>query len=172
MENENKSELFLSVIESHKGILYKIANSYCKDSEDRNDLVQEIIVQLWKSFENYDDRYKYSTWIYRIALNVAISFYRKENRRKEIAHPITDSVLNLAETSSTNDTDDTEKNIDLLQQFISELKELDKALMLLYLEEKSHQETAEILGISETNVATKIGRIKTTLKQKFSSIKT
>ena len=169
MENENKSELFLSVIESHKGILYKIANSYCKDSEDRNDLVQEIIVQLWKSFENYDDRYKYSTWIYRIALNVAISFYRKENRRKEIAHPITDGVLNFAETNST---DDTEKNINLLQQFISELKKLDKALMLLYLEEKSHKETAEILGISETNVATKIGRIKNTLKQKFSSIKT
>lgn len=169
MENQNNNELFLSVIESHKGILYKIANSYCKDSEDRNDLIQEIIVQLWKSFETYNDQYKYSTWIYRIALNVAISFYRKENRRKKIAHPITDSILNFAETSST---DDTEKNINLLQQFISELKELDKALMLLYLEEKSHKETAEILGISESNVATKIGRIKTILKQKFSSTKT
>ncbi len=169
MENQNKNELFLSVIESHKGILYKIANSYCKDNEDRNDLIQEIIVQLWKSFETYNDQYKYSTWIYRIALNVAISFYRKENRRKEIAHPITDSILNFAETSSTNDT---EKNINLLLQFISELKELDKALMLLYLEERSHREIAEIIGISETNVATKIGRIKTILKQKFSSIKT
>lgn len=169
MESENKSELFLSVIESHKGIFYKIANAYCRDIENRNDLVQEIIIQLWKSFENYDDRYKYSTWIYRIALNVAISFYRKENRRNEIAHPITDSVLNFASTSST---DDTEKNIDLLQQFISELKEIDKALMLLYLDEKSHKEIAEIIGITETNVATKIGRIKTTLKQKFSSLKT
>lgn len=167
MDLKNKNDLFISVIESHKGILYKIANSYCKDSEDRNDLIQEIIIQLWKSFENYNDQYKYSTWIYRIALNVAISFYRKENRRKEIANPITDSILNFAETSSTNDT---ENNINLLQQFISELKELDKALMLLYLEEKNHKEIAEIIGISETNVATKIGRIKTSLKQKFSII--
>lgn len=167
MDLENKNDLFISVIESHKGILYKIANSYCKDSEDRNDLIQEIIIQLWKSFENYNDQYKYSTWIYRIALNVAISFYRKENRRKEIANPITDSILNFAETSSTNDA---ENNINLLQQFISELKELDKALMLLYLEEKNHKEIAEIIGISETNVATKIGRIKTSLKQKFSII--
>lgn len=167
MDLKNKNDLFISVIESHKGILYKIANSYCKDSEDRNDLIQEIIIQLWKSFENYNDQYKYSTWIYRIALNAAISFYRKENRRKEIANPITDSILNFAEISSTNDT---ENNINLLQQFISELKELDKALMLLYLEEKNHKEIAEIIGISETNVATKIGRIKTSLKQKFSII--
>lgn len=167
MDLKNKNDLFISVIETHKGILYKIANSYCKDSEDRNDLIQEIIIQLWKSFENYNNQYKYSTWIYRIALNAAISFYRKENRRKEIANPITDSILNFAETSSTNDT---ENNINLLQQFISELKELDKALMLLYLEEKNHKEIAEIIGISETNVATKIGRIKTSLKQKFSII--
>ena len=167
MDLKNKNNLFISVIESHKGILYKIANSYCKDSEDRNDLIQEIIIQLWKSFENYNDQYKYSTWIYRIALNVAISFYRKENRRKEIANPITDSILNFAETSSTNDA---ENNINLLQQFISQLKELDKAIMLLYLEEKNHKEIAEIIGISETNVATKISRIKTSLKQKFSII--
>ncbi len=167
MDLKNKNDLFISVLESHKGILYKIAISYCKDSDDRNDLIQEIIIQLWKSFENYNDQYKYSTWIYRIALNVAISFYRKENRRKEIANPITDSILNFAKTSSTNDV---ENNINLLQQFISELKELDKALMLLYLEEKNHKEIAESIGISETNVATKIGRIKTSLKQKFSII--
>jgi RNA polymerase sigma factor (sigma-70 family) len=100
-------------------------------------------------------------------LNVAISFYRKENRRKEIANPMTDRILNFAEPSSTNDE---ENNINLLWQFISELKELDKALMILYLEEKNHKEIAEIIGISETNVATKIGRIKTSLKQKFSII--
>ena len=77
--------------------IYKITNSYCKDTEDRKDLVQEIIVQLWNSFEKYNDQYKYSTWIYRIALNVAISFYRKANRRKEIYNPITESILNFSE---------------------------------------------------------------------------
>ncbi|MDQ6902462.1 MAG: sigma-70 family RNA polymerase sigma factor [Bacteroidota bacterium] len=168
MDLKNKNDLFISVLESHKGILYKIAISYCKDSDDRNDLIQEIIIQLWKSFENYNDQYKYSTWIYRIALNVAISFYRKEYRRKEIANPINESILNYAEIILPTDT---EQNLNILQQFILELKELDKALMLLYLDEKSHKEIAEILGITDTNVATKIGRIKTILKQKFSLIK-
>jgi RNA polymerase sigma factor (sigma-70 family) len=168
MEIQNKDKIFLSVMENHKGILYKIANAYSKDSDNRNDLVQEIIIQLWKSFEKYDAMYKYSTWIYRIALNVAISFNQKENRRKNRTHPLTDSILSFAEPTENNET---EKNIRLLQQFISELKELDKALMLLYLEEKSYKEIAEIMGISETNVATKIARIKRNLKEKFSKIK-
>ena len=166
MNSTEKSDLFLSVISFNKGILFKIANSYCKDGEDRKDLVQEIIVQLWKSFERFNDQYKYSTWIYRIALNVAISFYRKENRRKQVSNPLTDGILNYADTNVTSETDE---NIKLLQQFIAGLKELDKAIMLLYLEEKSHKEIADIIGISESNVATKIGRIKILLKQKFSS---
>lgn len=168
MKSVNKSDIFLTVISAHKGIIYKITNSYCKDTEDRKDLVQEIIVQLWNSFEKYNDQYKYSTWIYRIALNVAISFYRKANRRKEISNPITESILNFSETSPPNEK---EEDISILEQFISELKELDKGLMLLYLEEKSYKEIAEIIGITETNVATKIGRIKTNLKQQFSHIK-
>lgn len=169
MKVTDNQDLFLSVIQAHKGILYKVANSYCADAEDRKDLVQEIIVQLWKSFNRYTNQYKYSTWIYRIALNVAISFYRKENRRKEVSNPLSDDgILNLVDTSGTGET---EKNLGLLQQFIAELKELDKALMLLYLEEKTYKEIADIMSISETNVATKIGRIKTILKQKFATIK-
>lgn len=164
----NKQGEFLSVIEDHKGIIYKIANSYCNGPEDRKDLVQEIILQLWKSFDNYNEQYKYSTWIYRIALNVAISFYRKENRLRQISNPLSESILHLADT---NDRGEKEETIGFLQQFIAELKELDKALMLLYLEEKSHKEMAEIIGITETNVATKIGRIKNILKQNFSQLK-
>lgn len=156
------------VIDTNKGILYKVANSYCIDSEDRKDLVQEIIIQLWKSFEDYNDQYKYSTWVYRIALNVAISFYRKENRRKEIANPLNDSILNYADTNLATEK---EQDLSILQEFIMELKELDKAVMLLYLEEKSYKEIAEMIGITETYVATKIGRIKNTLKQKFATIK-
>lgn len=163
----DKADIFLSVIQANKGIVYKIANSYCAHAEDRKDLVQEIIVQLWKSFDNYTDQYKYTTWIYRIALNVAISFYRKENRRKQVSNPLSDNILDMVDTTPAGEI---EENISFLQQFISELKELDKALMLLYLEEKSHREIAEIIGISETNVATKIGRIKAVLKQKFSRI--
>jgi len=168
MSIQDKNNLFISVIEAHKGILYKVANSYCKDNEDRKDLIQEIFIQLWKSFDNYNDEYKYSTWIYRISLNVAISFYRRENIRTIISSPFTDGIFNFADT---NDTEEKEINLSILQQFISELKDLDKALMLLYLEEKSYKEIAEIIGFSETNVATKIGRIKQKLKEKFSQIK-
>ena len=164
---EPKSEKFLSVIQAHKGIIYKVANAYCKDAEDRNDLVQEIMIQLWNSFDKYNEQFKYSTWIYQIALNIAISFYRKESRRHSLSNPINESILNYTDTH----TDDrTEESISILHRFIAELKELDKALMLLYLEEKSYKEIAEIIGISETNVATKIGRIKTILKQKFSNV--
>jgi RNA polymerase sigma-70 factor (ECF subfamily) len=106
--------------------------------------------------------------MYRIALNVAISFYRKENRRKQLTDPLSDSILDLVDENALNETN---KNISYLKQFITGLKELDKALMLLYLEEKTHKEIAEITGISETNVATKIGRIKKILKQKFATIK-
>lgn len=167
MNTAGKKYIFLSVIETNKGIIYKIANSYCKDSEDRKDLFQEIVSQLWKSFDNYNNQYRYSTWIYRVALNVAISFYRKENRRKVLSSTLSEGVFSLIDFDETNEM---ESNLRLLQQFIQELKDLDKALMLLYLEEKSHREIAEIIGISETNVATKIGRIKLLLKQKFSTI--
>lgn len=168
MTSEPTSEKFLLVLQTHKGIIYKVANAYCKDAEDRNDLVQEIMIQLWKSFDNYNEQFRYSTWIYQIALNVAISFYRKESRRQEMANPINDSILNFTDTSIS---DEIEENISILHQFIAELKELDKALMLLYLEEKSYKEIAEIIGISETNVATKLGRIKASIKQKFLKIK-
>ena len=163
-----KSDIFLSVIETNKGIIYKVANAYCIHAEDRKDLIQEIIVQLWKSFDRYNDQYKYTTWMYRIALNVAISFYRKENRRKRLTDPLSDNILHLVDDNVLIETN---KNINYLKQFITDLKELDKALVLLYLEEKTYREIAEITGISETNVSTRIGRIKKILKQKFSTIK-
>jgi len=161
----NQQDIFISTIEAHKGILYKIVNTYCKDEEDRKDLSQEIVIKLWKSFESFDPRFRYSTWMYKIALNVAISHYRKEKRRKNISSPYPESIFNLSDTPVESQT---EIHGSFLSRFISQLKELDKALMLLYLEEKSHKEIAEILGITETNVATRIGRIKVVLKQKFS----
>lgn len=164
MNAAETKDIFLYVIEANKGIIYKIANSYCNDPEDRKDLFQEIVSQLWKAFGNYSSKNKYSTWIYRIALNVAISFYRKENRRKAISSPISESVFNLVDYT---DNSETESKLRMLQLFIQDLKDMDKALLLLYLEEKSHREIAEIIGITETNVATKIGRIKQLLKQKF-----
>lgn len=168
MDKIDKSEIFLSVVQTNKGIIYKVANSYSRNVEDRKDLVQEIIIQLWKSFDNYNSNFKYSTWIYRISLNVAISFYRKEISRKRISNPLTEGIINFEENG---DFEDKETDLGILQQMISQLKDLDKALMLLYLEEKSHKEISQIIGISETNVATKINRIKNSLKQKFTQLK-
>jgi RNA polymerase sigma-70 factor (ECF subfamily) len=167
MKPEN-TDTFLSVIEANKGIIYKVANAWCQDADDKKDLVQEIILQIWRSFDKYNEQYQYSTWIYRIALNVSISFFRKENNRKTVRTADAGMVVDFSDTAYDTET---EHKLNLLQQFIAQLKELDKALMLLYLEEKSHKEMAEITGLSETNVATRISRIKTILKQKFSTIK-
>lgn len=165
MDTSNQGEIFLAVIEQNKGIIYKIANSFKKDEEDKKDLVQEIIVQLWRSFSSYDERSKLSTWMYRVALNVAIASYRKEKRKNDLLKPMPENVIELFE-----EDDPKEGNLHLLQQFISELKELDRALILLYLEEKSGKEMAEILGLSETNIRTKINRVKEKLKLRFSKI--
>ncbi len=160
-----EDNVFLSVIEQHKGIIYKVANSYCRNIEDRKDLIQEIIYQLWRSFGRYNDQYKYSTWLYRIALNVAISFYRKDSKRSGHASELTTDIIVVAE-----EKDDLSPQLHLLQRFISELPELDRAIMILYLEEKNYKEIADILGLTETNIATKINRIKNKLKGKFSTI--
>lgn len=168
MDKVDKPDIFLSVVQSNKGIIYKVVNSYCKNVEDRKDLVQEIIIQLWKSFDEYDDHFKHSTWMYRISLNVAISFYRKENSRRKISNPLTDGIIDFPDNDGFEDK---ETDLGILQQMISQLKDLDKALMLLYLEEKSHKDISQIIGISETNVATKINRIKNSLKQKFAQLK-
>lgn len=162
-DNDN----FLKVIEANKGIIYKISRAYCKHDEDRKDLVQEIIIQIWNSFQKYNDQYQHSTWIYRIALNVAISLYRKNSVRQNRTVTFTDTI-NFIDDSQI---DEKEGDIVLLYQIIHELNNLDKALMLLYLEQKRYKEIADILDISETNVATKIGRMKQVIKQKFLAIK-
>ena len=156
---------FLTLIEGNKRIIFKICNAYCRNVDDREDLAQEIIYQLWKSWSSFNAQYKHSTWMYRIALNVAISFYRKTQKT-------TGTVLlgdHVIEIADENLEEHLESNLNALQQFINELNPLDRALMLLYLEEKSHKEMAEIIGITPTNVATKIGRIKEQLKQRFSN---
>jgi RNA polymerase sigma factor (sigma-70 family) len=163
---QNHKEEFLKLITTHKLIIYKICNSYCKKLSDRDDLAQEITYQLWKSFNHFNSSVKFSTWMYRIALNVAITFYRKSHKNESIIQ-LTEYDNELAEKNE--DMSDLEKNINTLQQFINELKELDKALMILYLEEKKYIEIADILGITETNVATRISRIKDKLKLQFST---
>ncbi len=159
MDNKN----FDIALQTHQGIIRKVANSYCKNIDDRDDLIQEITIQLWKSWHRYKSEFKRSTWIYRISLNVAISFYRKNYKKNNLHSSIQDENIFFDETQNLDLND----NIKALYIYISELDELNKALILLYLENYKHEEIAETLGISKTNVATKISRIKDHLKKRF-----
>jgi len=153
-------ERFQTLIDEHKKILYKICNSYCRNRDDREDLVQEIVIQLWQSFRTFDQRRRFPTWMYRIALNVAISFYRRESTRTRHVFLSDEELLEVAVK-----TEDQSEDLLRLYQFIDGLDPLKKALILLYLDGNNYQEIADILGISETNVATKINRLKMKLKQ-------
>lgn len=155
-------ERFQARLEGHKKILYKICNSYCRDRGARDDLAQEIVIQLWQSFGKYDESRRFSTWMYRIALNVAISFYRRERTRSR--HVISDEEHVL---EAANETESQSEEIRVLYQFIEGLDPLNKALVLLYLDGNNYQEIAEVVGISETNVATKISRLKSKMKQEL-----
>jgi RNA polymerase sigma factor (sigma-70 family) len=155
-------ERFQARLEEHKKILYKICNSYCRDRDARDDLAQEIIIQLWQSFGKYDESRRFSTWMYRIALNVAISFYRRERTRTR--HVISDEEHVL---EAANETESQSEEMRILYQFIEGLDPLNKALVLLYLDGNNYQEIAEVVGISETNVATKISRLKSKMKQEL-----
>lgn len=162
MATPELQERFQTVVDQHKKILYKVCNSYCRNRDDRDDLAQEIIIQLWRSFGKYDERYRFSTWMYRIALNVAISFYRRENTRTR--YVISDEQHLL---EAIDEAKDQPEEIRFLYEFIDGLDPLNKALVLLYLDGNNYQEIAEVLGISETNVATKISRLKSKMKQEF-----
>ena len=159
---EKEKEAFLQLIAENKGIIIKICNSYCNNATDREDLAQEIIYALWKGSKTFVPDFKFSTWMYRVSLNVAISFYRSA---KKLKNNISFTAAGIEIADKTGGDGTAEENIHLLQQQIEALKELDKALMILYFEEKTYKEIAEIMGITETNVATKVSRIKEKLKQ-------
>ncbi|MEO0897794.1 MAG: sigma-70 family RNA polymerase sigma factor [Bacteroidota bacterium] len=151
---------FLEVLEDHKKLIFKISGAYFPEKEERKDLFQEIVLQLWKAFPSYKKEYAYSTWIYRIALNVSISFLRKKGKRSK-------NIQLLKEDMISVDWEDNlqQERLELLYKAIEKLPPLDKAIMLMVLEGFKHAEIAEVMGLSATNVSSKIHRIK----QKLSS---
>jgi RNA polymerase sigma-70 factor (ECF subfamily) len=150
-------------LERHKGIIYKVANTYCYDAADREDLMQEIILQVWLSLDRFNDDYKWSTWIYRVALNTSISFYRKNKTRKDKTVGLS-AVIDVPDAPEAFSADD---DFVLLRKFVRELREIDRALILLHLEGLRSKEIAEIINTSQTNVTTRISRIKKKLRLKF-----
>jgi RNA polymerase sigma-70 factor (ECF subfamily) len=158
---------FIQTLKIHKGILYKIINSYCRPIADRKDLEQDIVIALWKSLRNYNQAYQLSTFIYRIALNVAISFYRKDSKIRKTITTVEEWIFEIPDL---DESECVNNQTILLYQFINQLDEYDKATIILYLEEKSYREIAEIIGISESNAGTRISRIKKKLKERFTNL--
>ena len=159
---------FEDILNKHKGIIFKIVNYYCKNVDDRKDLEQEIMIQIWLSHKKYNDTYAWSTFIYRIALNVSMSFYHKEKRVKN-------NFLRVKLFTEMQDCGDSplisDHDLRVLDEFIFQLNDINKALMILYLQSKTYAEIADILGISATNVSTKINRMKMQLKTYFKEYK-
>lgn len=156
-------DAFRDAFERHRGIVLKVAHTYATHAEDRRDLAQEIATQAWKAYRQYDPARSFSTWLYRIALNVAISHLRAQGGRESVAFDeIADPVH---EEDGARETDD---GVRALHRCIATLDPLDRALLLLYLDERSQREIADVLGLSETNVATKIGRLKNRIREQLS----
>ncbi len=150
---------FLALLETHRKILFKVASAYCRAPGERDDLVAEMTAALWKSFARYDEHFRFSTWAYRICLNVAISFYRAERRRAERVSVVDPAALEVAAPDDAPD-----ERVAQLEAFVAGLGDLDKALMLLYLDEHDYQSIAAILGLTLTNVATKLSRLRARAK--------
>ena len=160
MDPAPTQDSFEALLRAHTGILHKTAATYCRNGADREDLVQEIAAQWWRAFPRFDGRCAFSTWAYRIALNVAISHVRRESARLRDLVPAEDHHFEIADEGAQPTED-----LLVLQRFIEGLDGLNKALILLYLDGHSHQEIADVLGISAAHAATKIGRLKERLRQ-------
>lgn len=153
---------FEALLHEHRGIVFKVAAACAADAVDREDLAQEIAAQVWRSFGRYQPaRAKFSTWMYRIALNVAISQVRRTRGQAGLCQPLEERHLEGIAGEAAPEPDE---RLAALHVFIHKLDALNRALILLYLEDRRYAEIAEVLGISAGNVATKINRIKQKLR--------
>ncbi len=162
MPPENVNKEFVAFVNSHRKLIYKVFRMYCRDHAQIGDVEQEVLAQLWMAFPKYNNAYQPSTWIYRIALNTAISYYRREKKHHINRVDIDQTVFQL---TAEHDNSELEEQIGRLYRVMDDFPELDRALLLLYLDDRSYEEIAQVLGITVTNVATKISRLKQRLKR-------
>jgi RNA polymerase sigma factor (sigma-70 family) len=156
MHNLNLEKAFMDMIRQNERIIYKVTSFYANQDQTIHDLYQEVVLNLWKAYPSFRGDSKISTWIYRIALNTCITFFR---RTKVNIHYV-DFIIDMPQT-----TDNTNEEIKELYRLINRLGQIEKALVLLYLDEKSYKEIADVMGLTVTNVATKLTRIKEKLKK-------
>lgn len=176
MRGKPDQKRFDALLREHAGIVFKIAGVYSPNPHDRDDLAQDIAAQLWRSFGSFDERRaKFSTWMYRVALNVALSHARDVKRSgAERLEPLDDAHLETVagDGSGQPDAIEQDERRAALHAFIASFDALNRALVLLYLEDRSYAEIADVLGITETNVATKLNRIKQKLRDQMTAAET
>jgi len=164
MNNKAVTDLFVKKISDNDGIIHKICNIYCHNAEEKKDMMQEITLQLWKSFSTFKGVSKFSTWMYRIALNTAITNLRK-SKRNPLMEALSDKQYNLPEKEAIPSLD---ANINRLYKAIAQLNDIEKGIIFLYLEKSTYAEIGDIMGLSEKNVSVRIVRIKAKLKKLMS----
>jgi RNA polymerase sigma factor (sigma-70 family) len=155
---------FRALLENQKRTLYKVAYVYCRDIEERRDLIQEMAIQLWRSWGRFDGRASASTWTYRVAMNVAISHRRREGRRLRADAPL-EIGLNIADANSAFGPEDDRSRV--LHALIDGLDEMNRGLVLLYLDGFDHAEIADMLGTTAGNVGTRLSRVKLKLQSQL-----
>jgi RNA polymerase sigma-70 factor (ECF subfamily) len=151
---------FIELINAHQGLIHKVCIMYENDSDVRNDLFQEIVFQLWKSYKTFRGEAKITTWMYRIALNTAISGFRKQSRNVQ-----TEDLKELHYNISDNWIDEREEELQRLQAAIRQLSEIERAMIMMAMEEVSYEEIAETIGITQNNVRVRMNRIREKLKK-------
>jgi len=151
---------FVELLEKHQNIVHKVCRLYTNNYDAHNDLFQEITIQLWKAYPKFRGDSKFSTWMYRVGLNTAITLYRKSKR--SISTTQFDTVQFKIKAEDYDDTE--EEQLKLLYSAVHQLNDIEKALVFLYLEEKNYREISETMGITEVNARVKMNRVKTKLR--------
>jgi RNA polymerase sigma factor (sigma-70 family) len=157
---KEKEKEFLARIESHKGILYKVSKMYMDNPDDQDDLFQEIICQLWKAYDSFRNESQFSTWMYRVAVNTAIVFFKKEKRKVDNYALSSDDIK-----EELSDSEIKESQINHFYLAVNKLDKIEKALVFYHLEGYSHKEIGDNMGISEGNARVKLNRTKNKLKE-------
>ncbi|MDY8137378.1 RNA polymerase sigma factor [Aquimarina sp. 2201CG5-10] len=159
--NKELEHSFVTNLEQNQNIVHKVCRIYTSDPDSHNDLFQEITIQLWKAYPKFRGDAKFSTWMYRVALNTAITLYRKSKRSIKTSDIDTMNFKMKAEEYD----DEVEQQLKLMYKAVKQLNDIEKALVFLYLEDKSYREIAETMGVTEVNARVKMNRVKTKLKK-------
>ncbi|MCP2037787.1 RNA polymerase sigma factor [Chryseobacterium sp. HSC-36S06] len=155
-----KEQEFSKLIKDNQGLIIKVSRLYTNSLEDEQDLFQEIVLQLWRSYDSFKGQSKISTWMYRVALNTAITLFRKKTKS-----PQTDELMDFHQKGFLEDDDEKHQQISLLYKVVKMLPHVERAIVMMYLDDLPYRDISENLGITEVNARVKMNRLKKTLKE-------